>query len=264
MGVEYNALKALSLIESKNKSLKDLATIGRQSLQIKANKISFFNLSKKDKEGLNKEKFADRLFKMIGFNTVHSYDFSNYEDADFVHDMNTPIEDIHKEKYDIVFDGGSLEHIFNFPIAIKNCMEMVKTEGYFMSVTTCNNFSGHGFYQFSPELFFRVFTEENGFEMEGVYISEKNKWYKVNDPESIKSRVTFKNNYETYIIVIAKKIKMANIFEKTPQQSDYVECWKKEEERKEKNVKKLIRKTKQMYNKLFIKYDKKFFTKIKK
>jgi SAM-dependent methyltransferase len=263
MGIEYNALKALSLIDSRDKSLRDIATIGRQSMQIKPSKISFFNLSKKHIDELKKEKFADKLLKMIGFNTIHSFDFSNYEDANFIHDMNTPIEDIHKNKYDIVFDGGSLEHIFNFPVAVKNCMEMLKTDGYFLSVTTCNNFSGHGFYQFSPELFFRVFTKDNGFEMIDIFISENNKWYKVHDPEKIKSRVTFKNKHETYIIVIAKKIANTEIFKNTPQQSDYVECWKNEENIKEKNVKKLIRKMKQIYSKLFVRYDKKFFTKIK-
>jgi len=40
--------------------------------------------------------------------------------------MSQPIDTIHKNKYDLVFDGGTLEHVFNFPVAIKNCMEMVK------------------------------------------------------------------------------------------------------------------------------------------
>jgi hypothetical protein len=31
------------------------------------------------------------------------------------------------------------------------------------AVTPANNQMGHGFYQFSPELFFRVFSQENGY-----------------------------------------------------------------------------------------------------
>lgn len=263
MGVEYNALKAMSLIKSKDNSLKNLATIGRQSLQIKSKRISFFNLSKEDKNLLNKEIYTEKLFSMLGFKSIDSFDYSDYENATYIHDLNRPIDDNHKNKYDVVFDGGSLEHIFNFPVAIKNCMEMTRVGGNFVSVTVCNNFSGHGFYQFSPELFFRIFTKENGFELKGVYISEKNKWYKVTDPKTIQSRVTFKNKSETYIIVIAKKIDSVEIFEKTPQQSDYVECWKKSEEDKEKALNKISRKIKAIYNRVFVTYNKKQFKRIK-
>ena len=77
--------------------------------------------------------------------------------------MNIPISDSSKDKYTVVIDGGSLEHVFNFPIAIKNCMEMLQVGGYFISLAPANNMLGHGFYQFSPELFYRIFSKENGF-----------------------------------------------------------------------------------------------------
>jgi 2-polyprenyl-3-methyl-5-hydroxy-6-metoxy-1,4-benzoquinol methylase len=53
-----------------------------------------------------------------------------------------------------VFDGGTLEHIFDYPTAIKNCMKMVKPGGHLLLTTPANNWFGHGFYQFSPELFY--------------------------------------------------------------------------------------------------------------
>src|SRR5438477_418150 len=81
----------------------------------------------------------------------------------FPHDMNEPIPDKFKETYTAVLDGGSLEHVFNFPVAIKNCMEMVKVGGHYLAITPANNFFGHGFYQFSPELYFTVLSKENGF-----------------------------------------------------------------------------------------------------
>ena len=68
-----------------------------------------------------------------------------------------------KNKYTLVIDGGCLEHIFNFPVAIKNCMEMLQEGGHFIGITPANNLMGHGFYQFSPELYFRIFSKENGF-----------------------------------------------------------------------------------------------------
>ena len=77
--------------------------------------------------------------------------------------MNLPIGDDLKRKFSVVIDGGTLEHVFNFPVAIKNCMQMLDVGGHFFVHTMANNFMGHGFYQFSPELFYRVFSPENGF-----------------------------------------------------------------------------------------------------
>ena len=51
-------------------------------------------------------------------------------------------------------------------------MEMVKRGGHFIGVTTLNNFCGHGFYQFSPELYYRVFAPGNGFEVVKMYVCE--------------------------------------------------------------------------------------------
>ncbi len=44
--------------------------------------------------------------------------------------------------------------------------------GHFISVTFANNFLGHGFHQFSPELYFRVFCPANGFEVESLMLCE--------------------------------------------------------------------------------------------
>jgi SAM-dependent methyltransferase len=267
MGIEYNALKSFIIIKKQTSSLGDIATLGRQGLHIKKNKI--VKILKKEKINVNtneieQQAYSESLLKILGAKSIDSFDVSNYEKATFVHDMNEPIPPEFKNKYDIVFDGGCLEHIFNFPIAIRNCMEMLKKEGYFLSITTCNNFSGHGFYQFSPELFFRIFNKENGFEIKDIFISEKNKWYKVKDPEEIRSRVTFRNKNETYIIVLAKKIEQQDIFKKTPQQSDYVECWNSKLQKQDRKIfEKITNKIKNMSKRFFIKYDKKFFTKIK-
>ena len=114
-------------------------------------------------EFLKNNKYADSLFKKLGSNDLDILDYSNYENANVVQDLNKPINDKYKEKYSFVYDGGTLEHVFNFPNAIKNCMDLVKAGGYFCQATVANNLCGHGFYQFSPELYYRIFSEENGF-----------------------------------------------------------------------------------------------------
>ena len=262
MGVDYTAIKLLSLLKDDKKN-KKLLTLGRQGLHINTNKVE--SLLELKKDSLKNEIWTEKLFNLLGYD-IESIDNSNYENATHVHDMNFPIKENFKNKYDIVLDGGTLEHIFNFPVAIKNCMEMVKVGGKFASITCGNNFSGHGFYQFSPELFFRVFTKENGFEVENVFISEvgSNTWYKVMDPNVVKKRVLFNNKKETYIITIANKISNQEIFKNTPQQSDYFDIWNNGIKiKKRKFLRKVFEKINEKLIKIFYKYDPKHFIKYK-
>jgi len=110
----------------------------------------------------------DVFARALGAKTVTACDFSNYEGATLIHDLNRAIPPEHEEQYDAVIDVGTLEHIFNFPVAIASCMKMVKLKGHLIIITVANNLCGHGFYQFSPELFFRVLSEENGFSIKRI------------------------------------------------------------------------------------------------
>lgn len=172
--------------------------------------------------------YSEAFFRLLGAEKVHSFDRSNYETPTHTHDMNDPIEDGFKEAYSTVLDGGSLEHIFNFPVAIKNCMEMVRVGGHYLAITPANNFFGHGFYQFSPELYFTVLSEENGFEVQKIIAFEETSnpvWYAVRSPRDAAQRVTLSNSRPVYLLVIAKKLANLPIFARSPQQSDYVALW---------------------------------------
>ena len=153
-------------------------------------------------------------------------DTSSYEGASILHDLNDPVGDELKEKYTLVLDGGTLEHVFNFPRALQSCMEMVRRGGHFIMITPANNFFGHGFYQFSPELFFRVFSPANGFQAERVVVAEEGgRWYEVADPVVVKGRVELANERPTYLLVQAKRTDVVPVFEAWPQQSDYAAVW---------------------------------------
>ena len=101
---------------------------------------------------------------------------------------------------------------------------MLVVGGHFISINGANNFAGHGFYQFSPELFFRVFAPENGLEVELMVLAEANDdgaWYQVSDPAIGGGRAQLVNNARTYLMVLARKIADVPMFATTPQQSDY-------------------------------------------
>ncbi len=107
---------------------------------------------------------------------------------------------------------------------------MVKQGGRLLWVTPANNFFGHGFYQFSPELLYRVLSPENGFEVEEMIAVEYGplrNWYRVIDPTKKRDRVKLINKYPVQLIAIAKRISDVEPFSTIPQQSDYSAMWDK-------------------------------------
>ena len=169
--------------------------------------------------------YAEKLFGFLGAEEVTAIDNSDYEGAGIVADLNAPIAETLRNRFTAILDGGCLEHIFHFPQAIKNCMEMLTIGGHFIGITPANNFCGHGFYQFSPEVYFRIFSELNGFALRAILTKEKNTWFRVIDPDQFGGRVELQNNRPTYLFVLAKKIGEREAFLQTPQQSDYARKW---------------------------------------
>lgn len=236
MGFDTNTLRLLFYAKKIGIDFSATATIGRQDLHFNSKSLDqvakSFNINYTPKEVgdiFNKSNgYAEYLLSRFGAKVVHSYDYSSYEGATHVHDMNLPINSDLFGKYSVIIDGGSLEHVFNFPVAIANCMNMVESGGHVICVNPANNFMGHGFYQFSPELFYRVFQSVQGFEVTGIYLIDREnakKWYSVKNPSIIGSRVLLKNKKPTTIVVIAKKLATVDVFSSVPQQSDYVEIW---------------------------------------
>jgi hypothetical protein len=106
-------------------------------------------------------------------------------------------------------------------------MEMLRVGGHFIQVNIANNFLGHGFWQFSPELIFRVFSPENGFKIKGafLFIVPGGPWYKLYDPARYGTRAELSTNGPTFICTIAQRVSAVSIFSRSPQQSDYVAVW---------------------------------------
>jgi hypothetical protein len=244
MGLDFNGTRFLLWLKKRGVDFSTTATIGRQSLAVTKKELK----NNFDYFGQNVEEsalapffaesppFAEAFLNFLGARQIDSVDNSAYEGATVVHDMNQPIPEEYKRKYSLVIDGGCLEHIFNFPTAMKNCMEMVAVGGHLATINPCNNYVGHGFYQFSPELYFRTLARANGFKVEAAFMVEDRQnpiWWLVRDPEEVRCRVTVINETPTLLFVLARKIEEITPFESYPQQSDYMALWKGQEAPKE-------------------------------
>lgn len=95
----------------------------------------------------------EAFFKILGFKAIKSLDINDYEGCDYVFDLNkTPGSSGLNEKFDLVYDGGTIEHVFNVANAFGNVFELTNVGGYVIHESPVNNFVDHGFYQFSPTL----------------------------------------------------------------------------------------------------------------
>jgi hypothetical protein len=235
MGVDSQALRFLLLCKG-SVSFERVLMLGRQSCPVAHDELrsALFQIAKPGDDvadvfkSIRDSGFVEPLFHFLGATAIESMDLSSYEGATVLHDLNRPVPDHLKEKFSCVFDAGTLEHIFNFPTAVRNTMEMVAIGAHFVGITPCNNFAGHGFYQFSPELLYRVFSEANGFAVEEMIVCEA--WrgaplYRAVDPDKFGRRVELVNSRPTHIMVRARRTRRADIFQAQPQQSDYTSMW---------------------------------------
>jgi len=198
MGIDIDVAKFLLSAREREVDFRRSLMLGNQKFDFL--KYDYQSLSDvfKLKDFTRMETGADFL-RFLGAKEVSAMDFSDYEGAAILHDLNEPIGDDLKEKFSFVLDGGTLEHIFNFPVALANAMEMVEIGGHLIIITGGNNFLGHGFYQFSPELFYRALSEENGFWVKRMIAAEVGgKWFEVADPKQIKGRVELINEKPVY------------------------------------------------------------------
>lgn len=95
------------------------------------------------------------LYKMLGFDTIHSLDTNDYEGADLIYDLNQDdIGNILPQQYDLVTNFGTLEHVFHLPNALKNVFHATKVGGHVLHGSPTNNWVDHGFYQLSPTFYY--------------------------------------------------------------------------------------------------------------
>jgi SAM-dependent methyltransferase len=226
MGIGAPGLRFLLSAQRMGLTGTSVCTLGRQAFSIRRRRLrSLLRDYQRKPFSMPRNRamyFVEDVLAPLGF-TVDAIDASDYEGANIVHDLNLPVPAPLRERYDLVWDSGTLEHIFNFPVAMLNAMQMVKVGGHLFIAAPANNQCGHGFYQFSPELFFRILSPDNGFELLRSYI-DSGGFYHVVDPAVVHGRVELLSCNGAAIWVHARKLKTVDRL-KTPQQSDYISAW---------------------------------------
>jgi len=242
MGLNYNDVRCLMEWRREGSGGK-VATLGRLTLTLHPKDLlslrqEFANDSRAMAwlDRYQWADFADEMFcEALKFESVASIDFSPYEGASVIQDIGAPLRPGLAGQFDLAIDGGTLEHVFNFPIAVGNLMRLVSVGGAVYTQSPCNSLAGHGFYQFSPELMHRVFSEQNGFEIAFVRIAMAHNLsieqttgqhvYDVMDPAKYGGRVMLACQNPAVMMCLAVKRSDVEPFTEPVLQSDYLEKW---------------------------------------
>jgi SAM-dependent methyltransferase len=76
----------------------------------------------------------DAFFQMLGAGRVRALDHTDYEGAELVHDLNTPIPDALVGVADFVLDGSTLDNLFSPAAGLQNMTRLLRPGGRFLSV----------------------------------------------------------------------------------------------------------------------------------
>lgn len=174
----------------------------------------------------------DCFFRALGFSDVKSLDVSEYESADYICDLNNSGVPEHLvEGFDMIFDGGTIEHVFHMPNALRNMYEMLRLGGRIIHCSPSSNYIDHGFYSLSPT-FFGDFYTTNRFEINTFQIIRSTQRHDL-DPWKISDyvpgcldKVSFggldDGMYAVWIIVTKTEGSTGDVI---PQQGKYISAW---------------------------------------
>ena len=238
MGLDVKTVKFVLSGMDMGMKVDSVCTIGRQTMFVApaklASLLSHHNRCPNDFWDVYPWRsalaFADPFFSMLGSSRIDCMDNSDYEGANVIHDLNKPLPDSLAEQYDLVYDGGTLEHVFQFPTAFESLLRMVKPGGHLILEKPANGLCGHGFYQFSPELFFRAFGPQSGYELLRLYLSVEGKVYHVVDPVIVHGRVELRKSSASLLVHARKTGQFTGFSASPPQQSDYLTAWESHDE----------------------------------
>lgn len=159
MGVDYVLFDRLVELSTRFQPDGRTLMLGRQGFKVQGKQRWHYKRSLRRNrievaysDFLQEDGYAETLLRMLGFGDVETMDFSDYEGATVLHDLNHLPPPELEGQFDMILDGGTIEHVFNVPNALECVYRMLRPGGRLISNNGLNGWHGHGMYQFNPEL----------------------------------------------------------------------------------------------------------------
>lgn len=186
-----------------------------------------------------KQHFASRgfiddqtLFTALGSSEVEALDYSDFEGADHVFDLNaSEVPESLRGRFDVVVDAGTLEHVFHIPHALANVFQMLRDGGRVVHLAPSCNHLDHGFWMFSPTVF-ADFYGANGWDVHTLqlfrytHLAAVDPWlvFEHRDPVLPQLAMGGFDSARYGVCCIATKV-IGATGDRVPQQSAYAPVW---------------------------------------
>ncbi len=176
MGISINIATHMARCAPLVEGCSDGVMLGRQKMHFRPNwgkrlVANLATLGIETTEGalFQEDGFCEAFLRAIGWPALKSLDFSDIEGAEFIHDLSQPVGDDLRRRFDVIYDGGTTEHVFDIATAFRNVHAMLKDGGVFLSCVGTDGWFGHGFYQVGPDIPWRYWGATLGYEVLGVW-----------------------------------------------------------------------------------------------
>ena len=185
--MSFNPVAALNVIECRNiisRNKPNAIDLGSQTASI--DNIFIQNLFTQNKplnelqkknllELTKKNSFETKeFFTSLGFSDYKSIDINGaYESFQF--DLNKNISENYNfnNKYDLVINNGTGEHIFNQYALFLNSHNLTKVSGIMLNIVPFIDWVNHGFYNFNP-IFFADLAASNNYKIIKISLANRN------------------------------------------------------------------------------------------
>lgn len=186
----------------------------------------FHHLSVQDRQPLSHNLHQRSLLEFLGYsrNNILALDVNDYEGCDIIHDLNTPVPDSLRGRFDVVFDSGTVEHVFSTKDAFFNLATLCRIGGVVVQFEPVDMIN-HGFINFNACIF-QDFYASNGFEclyLKYIAIPTQNEDSHFLEIDPFLLREPLKAPY--YLAVFAAYRKVREVELKVPMQSFYSELF---------------------------------------
>jgi hypothetical protein len=94
---------------------------------------------------------TESLFAAVGVE-AEFLDINASRGFEIVADLNAPLPAELIGRYDLVYDGGTMEHCFNVGQVMRNILALAKVGGHIVHVNPLNYYN-HGFFSFNPTFY---------------------------------------------------------------------------------------------------------------
>jgi SAM-dependent methyltransferase len=176
MGISINIAMQMARCAPMVAGKTDGVMLGRQKMHFRpawrgrlVRNLAAMGVDAQEEALFQPDGYCERFLAAIGWPPLLSLDVTDSEGAAFVHDLSYPVGDGLRRRFDVIYDGGTTEHVFDIATALRNVDLMLREGGVFLSCVGTDGWFGHGFWQIGPDVPWRFWGATLGYEVLGVW-----------------------------------------------------------------------------------------------